>query len=514
MVVPACSSFGSNDGPTAPTPDADASAGSDADRTPVTGGPPISLSFDDAPPQILTGTTADITIKVQREGEQGFSGLVHIELAPIDGVTASPFDIEADHASGTITVAVSKDRKHGLVPLSIIGSSPGLPSTGSVIYTPLIRGPAGSVDTGFGTDGVFSSPDASSGTGLVVVNDKIFVGGEVAGDLAVVSLTPDGTLDTAFGTNGVARRAVGTLTGSNDLDILTSGTLYLGGTTSGGAIVGAFTQAGGAPAFGTNGIANIPFALGTALAASPSVASTTTFLVGGRPNGGTADSAVVMYKEDGTPNNFWPGGIALNFSNACGGSSDNSNCVPRGLTSNPKNAALYVCAWEHSGSALIGSNFDGTAMPTVETGAYLDRCTTTVVSAGAVYAAGDALGAATVIRISGSAVDTSFNPTGARPAAATAPAGSGLSLAKKVIAQEDGTILIAADAQVNNQGVFGVWRLTGAGKTDLDFGNPNGFSTSAVAGTSVTVSAMAVDGDNRIVVAGSNGHMVVTRFWQ
>ncbi len=52
------------------------------------------------------------------------------------------------------------------------------------------------------------------------------------------------------------------------------------------------------------------------------------------------------------------------------------------------------------------------------------------------------------------------------------------------------------------------------GKTDTAFAPPNGFMTKSVGTTDVVVTGMAIDDENRLVVVGSNGHMVATRFWQ
>ena len=52
------------------------------------------------------------------------------------------------------------------------------------------------------------------------------------------------------------------------------------------------------------------------------------------------------------------------------------------------------------------------------------------------------------------------------------------------------------------------------GSTDMTFAAPNSYATKGISPTNVTVKAMAIDSDGRILLAGSNGQMVFTRFWQ
>lgn len=67
-----------------------------------------------------------------------------------------------------MTVRVAATRRHGRVPLVLKASSPGSLATGEVIQTILVRGPSGSLDTGFATDGIFALGQGSEATGIVV----------------------------------------------------------------------------------------------------------------------------------------------------------------------------------------------------------------------------------------------------------------------------------------------------------------------------------------------------------
>ena len=524
-VLVACSTFGS-DAPNSSSEDSGApqsDARSVDEQDPVTGSPPIVLSYN-GPPVLLTGESAEVTVTVQRDGAQGFSGKVHLAIAPTPGVSALEVDIPADQESAILKVSSATTRKHGRLDLPIVATAPPGMSTGSVTYPVLIRGPVGSVDTSFGVDGIFSLGEASSASGIVVEGGNVYMGGTIGADLGVVSLTKDGTLDSAFGSGGVFRVNVGTLVSTAEMIGSAKG-VYLGATvTSGGvssAVLASVVTGGKAdPKFGLNGVASVPLQTASTLAFSPATALPAGILVGGRKDAASADSQVVIVQADGTLSTLWGSGGTLKIANDCPGGADNTDCVARGFLVGNPTGQLRTCAFRHGGSIVGGRQYgidDTPIFADFSTSPYVNRCTSMAtggVNGGVLFVAGETNGVASVARYVGTQIDANFAIGGVAAPTATGPANSGMTIARKVLVQGDGTLVIAADTIVGGHGAFAGWRVLANGKTDTSFSPPNGFTTKVVGTTDVVVSGMGIDDEKRLVIVGSNGHMVATRLWQ
>lgn len=512
-VIVACSTF-SSDGTTSSGPDEAGAAvdtidGGQADVDPVSGGPPIHISAS-GPPRILVGNSLQVTIAVTREGPDGFGGPVHVELAPTPDMTFPPIDVPAGEGSATATLTVGASRRHGRIGLSFVATSPSTPSKGSALYTLLVRGPVGALDTGFGVGGIVSLGVPSVATGLVVDGGKIALGGRIGPDLAVARFNEDGTRDMSFAAAGVLRVNIGTLVSTQEL-IGSATALYLGATIDNGigtnAILAGITGAGAlrASGFGSNGVASVPLTTGTALSAIAVAGYPGTFLVGGRRTSPTPAASVILLKADGSPSAAFGGDSTLIETDDCPGS-DKSACRLGAIA--VAKTSVYACAFRKDGS-LVFSNVGGS----IYTSLYIDTCTSLAVdTAGRIYVGGDSVGAAAVSRYKS---DGSRDDTWAVDSPlASAPAGSNLTLAKKILVQPDGTLIVAGDATVGTVGGMALWRLRSDGTTDTDFAPPNGFATKAIASTNIVVSAMALDADGRVVIAGGNGEMIAARFWQ
>ena len=510
-VIGACSTFSSDQA--TPVPDeagvpADFDGGR-ADVTPVSGGPPIHISVSGAP-RVLIGKSVEVTIAVTREGPDGFSGPVHIELAPTPDMTFPPINVPAGEASATGILTAGASRRHGRIGLSFVATSAGTLSKGGALYTLLVRGPVGALDTGFGVGGIVSLGLPSDATGLVVDGGKIMLGGRIGADLAVARFNEDGTRDMSFAAAGVLRVNIGTLVSTQEL-IGSASALYLGATIDNGigtnAVLAGITGAGAlrTSGFGSNGVASVPLTTGTALNAVAVAGYPGTFLVGGRRMSPTPAASIILLKGDGSPSTAFGEDPTLIETDDCPGA-DKSACRLGAIA--VAQTRVYACAFRKDGS-IVFSNVGGS----IYTSLYIDTCTSLALdAAGRLYVAGDSVGAAAVSR---------YKSDGSRDDAwavdsplASAPAGSNLTLAKKILVQPDGTLIVASNATVGAAAGMAVWRLRSDGTTDTDFAPPNGFVTKAIASTNIVVNAMALDADGRVVVAGSNGEMIAARFWQ
>jgi Domain of unknown function (DUF5122) beta-propeller len=481
--------------------------------------PSIHLTLT-GPPRAMVGESVELKVRVQRDGADGATGIVHVDVGPTPDVTAPSVDIPADQSTATVTIGVSPNRKHGPIAFSVSAASPS--RKGTAVFALLVRGPAGSIDNGFGTDGVFTLPQASQATGLVVDAGRVFVGGRIGADAAIVALRSDGTLDVTFGAAGVYRASVGTLLSTTEMVGSVAKGLFLGATiddvTHPSAVLAGATTAGvRLPGFGNNGVASVPLQTANTLSLAPQgAASPLGILIGGRPVATSADSQVVLVQFDGTLNASIGSGAVNYIANDCPGGGGNGNCLARGLTAATDGSIIVVCAFRRDGSIVSGTDFEKKPIfGEIHTSLYIDTCTSLAYGKGKLYVGGDSGGVAAVSRYVDGTLDDTW-PPGPNGQLATpfAPEGSNLLLAKKVVLQSDGTVVVASDATVGGHGAFGVWRLLPDGTTDKKFAAPNGYITRTVGTTDVEVTTMSVDSEGRLVVAGNNGKMVVARFWQ
>jgi hypothetical protein len=194
-----------------------------------------------------------------------------------------------------------------------------------------------------------------------------------------------------------------------------------------------------------------------------------------------------------------------------------ASCFTRAVTLGGQ-ATTYECASRGDGAVVASTTGAGAPGPfSAMTSLFMQTCNALAVNAGLVYVAGDdaSVTRAAVARYATNGLDSTWaaasppNP----PGIARAPDGSNLTMAKRIVVQADGKVLVAADATVAGQSVIGLWRLLPTGDIDTTFASPNGWVVTAVGTSNVVVSGLAVDAEGRIVVSGSNGEMVAARFW-
>ena len=365
-------------------------------------------------------------------------------------MTAPPIDVAAGAVSGTTTVSVDVVRRHGRTPLQLHATSPGSLAQGNATATILVRGPAGSIDTGFGSAGVFTLGQASEATGLVFANSgHALVGGRIGTDAAVVRLNEDGSIDTTYGVGGKARAPAGVLGSTNDL-IATGGNIFLGATADSGvgdrATIVSFTASGAVNAtFGTQGVNTFPYSRGSSLAYSPKTGG---IVMGVRRTVADADLLVALANTTGGVATFWGTNGTAESTNDCPG--DKTQCYTRALTLAP-NGTVFFCAPRNDGAWVASTDVGGTTFPFPKfaTSLFVDTCTSLGLDVtNRLYVAGGSSGVASVGRFStnGSLDGPGWANAGDRPGVALAPTGSNMVLARRVLVASDGRVLVAADS--------------------------------------------------------------------
>lgn len=185
------------------------SSGTDSSSGPDSG-PGFSIS---APASLLLeqGASAPVTVTVARTG--GFSDAIGVTVSGLPaGATANPLTITNGSNSGPLTIVVGSNTPQGVSQLSIDGVAANGTISASTTMELVVRGPAGSIDSNFGNQGIvsgfltttnFGTFDAAgidaNGNILIAIDSQL--GG---GQVLVVRIRPDGTLDPTFGTSGIA----------------------------------------------------------------------------------------------------------------------------------------------------------------------------------------------------------------------------------------------------------------------------------------------------------------------
>lgn len=223
----------------------------------------------------------------------------------------------------------------------------GLQSTGKILLTGRFGGnlfvtrydSSGTLDTSFGTAGIYSVGGYGYGTRIKVLsNNQFYVLGSVTSDFHVLKFSVDGALDTSFGTAGIATVNIGAADYGYGLEIQSDGKLVLGGADGAGNYgVARLTTAGALDTtFGTGGTTTSPEPQGLF-----SQYQQTTFVL--QPNGqiivGGSDSTVTYsnfkrFNSDGSLDTTFATAGKLSLSNTEFGftinSVSNMICLPDG----------------------------------------------------------------------------------------------------------------------------------------------------------------------------------------
>ena len=335
----------------------------------------------------------------------------------------------------------------------------------------------GTVDTGFGKDGVvttdFQSGGNDYGAAVAVQSDgKIVAAGRSYGtarDFAVARYNSDGSLDTGFGTGGKVTTDFG---GNEDrpyaIAVHTDGTIVVVGYANNGSdndfAIARYTSAGILDStFGTGGKVTTALGSGNDRARAVAVRSDGKIVVGGGIGG---DFAVARYNADGSPDTSFDG-------------DGNQDGYVTTTMSSADDTALAV-AFQSDGK---------------------------IVAAGAAIIGGDYDFA--VARYSNDgALDTDFGTVSgsARTGWATTPMSDHRDIAYGLLLQGGGRIVVAGWAGNSAGGVdrpldFALVRYTQDGDLDTDFGTGGKVTTPIGPGDDRAYGA-ALQDDGKIVLAG------------
>lgn len=412
-----------------------------------------------------------------------------------------------------------------------------------VLSSTLAFAQAGSLDTSFGTGGIFttsfSQPDATINNAMAIQADgKIVLGGATSSGAALIRLNTNGTLDTSFGTNGQLNPAFGNdglvvavLIQPNQ-QILAYSAGFLGGVVgrfnpdgsldttfgsggfaaskslnsgpgilsvmalqadgkilvTGGGLLGRYTSTGQLdPSFGTNGIAALNASVATGIAVQADGKILVTTGVGPQSELFAAPilpspgaGAIARYNSNGTlDTNFGVSGQAACVSSASG------------------------LAIQSNGRIVVAGTITSALLTTVEDG---------------VTVADNQTGFGVVRYNTNGTLDTTFNPGGGIGLGGGIITGFGNNFpdgaAFAITLQSNGEIVVAGTAGASqpdgNTGFvsasFALARYTTSGLLDTSFGN-NGIVTTTM-DTISFVSALAIQSDGKIVAAGNTGHSV------
>ncbi len=387
----------------------------------------------------------------------------------------------------------------------------------------LLMAQAGSLDPTFGTGGIVTTPNSNTGCSpcfLAIQSDgKILVGGGATIDdvqvAAVARYTTNGVLDSTFGTGGIVTLSQEGGSGAFGMALQPDGKIVVGTTLSssfGLAVVRLTTNGNLDTTFGTNGVASVqPFndLFFSPITGGIAIESNGDILVSAQAGIPFVGVVTRLLGNGSVDTTFGSGGAAVLVSGA-----PNLLLLPGGkfLVSSsfgPSAAAVYTSNGSLDTTfGLSGqvSSLGGTAFIPV-TGAKLvavgSLVTATVPPPGS-----NTVGFAVVRYAASGSIDGTF---GTRGGTTTNFPNEGYSVAMAAAAQSDGDIVAVGVTEAESPAFgqepsdFALARYTPNGQLDTTFGT-DGLVTTAigVSGSSASASAVAIQSDGKIVVAGED----------
>jgi uncharacterized delta-60 repeat protein len=171
----------------------------------------VALASDSV--AVITGSSVGVSVTVDRDpaGAGALAGDVTISIVGLPpGVTIDPLVIPATLTEGTLIVRADADAPQILAASLTVNAALGdIGHTAPLALT--VRGPAGTLDTTFGNDGIATFVPAvgsfwSIGNHAAAIDSagRILVSGSDGADIAVARLLPSGLPDTTFGGDGIA----------------------------------------------------------------------------------------------------------------------------------------------------------------------------------------------------------------------------------------------------------------------------------------------------------------------
>ena len=499
------------------------------DNAATTGPPPslapvngthLAITFQTPPGAILSGGTIDVLVTVARDGIDAYDGDVNVTLAPTDGFSAKPLTIAQAATGAKLTLAVTADRKQGVVPLRILAVSADQKATGEAKLSLTVRGKPGTLDTSFGSGGIFLLGEADArATGLALQSDgKIVLGGRIGMDAAVVRLTAEGKLDSGFGAGGRARAAIGGVLSTNDVVLLSDGAIILGGTGTNASFLARFAQTGDRDlTFGAQGIVSEPSQTRSSALA---IADGKLYLGGQSSTANAEDAQHIAH--------LLPTG-ALDLTRGVNGQAllpfASSTCALgpgacfTSAISTKTGGRLTMCASLGDGvnfRELVANGNEDRNYDLTTSSAVLSRCVGIVNNTPADFWAAGARDSG-IFQILHFKAPPQGGPLGVDPNMhpPVLPAEAAIGMATRLTVASSGLLLTSADATPNGGPTQIALVRMNAFTLALD---PNfagkGYVSTSIGTTPAHSLALAVQGDGRIVVAGTNGDMFVARYWQ
>ncbi|MFH1117022.1 MAG: VCBS domain-containing protein, partial [Pseudomonadota bacterium] len=433
----------------------------------------------------------------------------------------------------TLTVWSVDGTAHQLIDITITGAND----------SPTISVGAGSLDSGFGGDGIVST-QFTSGVGeayatAIQSDGKIVVVGAASPengydwDFAVVRYNIDGSLDTSFGGGKVITNLQGydtyndtaySVAIQSDGKIVVVGETYVSGSGDNFALVRHNSDGTYDTSFGTNGIVITAVSSSDDCARSVAIQSDGKIVVAGLAlNGSTSDFALVRYNSDGSLDDTFDGDSDTGngiVTTDIGGSNDYGYSV--GIQSDNK---IVVAGYTVSGSyaevALVRYDSFGRLDTTFDADGNLDGIVTqnignrsdfgyslAIQSDDKIVVAGFAAdystnGKVAVLRYDGDGrLDTSFDgDSGTGNGIVLTDIGGSNDLARAVALQSDGKIVVAGYSYTGSHDDFAMVRYDGDGRLDTTF-DADGKLTTPVGDANGRAMAVAIQADGRIVAAG------------
>ncbi len=381
----------------------------------------------------------------------------------------------------------------------------------------------GSLDTTFDHDGqiILAIGTRNDMGRTVVVGDdgKILVAGTAEfgenSDFAVVRFNANGSLDSTFDGDGKMTQAIGAANDyAYDIAVGSEGEIVVVGSSdvSGNtdfAVAKFDTHGSLESGFDHDG----PGRLHTNISGNDESKQVIQVdgklvVVGSSLNGSNSDFAVIRYNADGSLDTTFDGDGKL--TTAFGETTDTANClavqsdgkiVVAGYTANSGSCDFALARYNADGS--LDTTFDGDGEVTTIIGPGEDIASSVAIQAdGKIVLAGHSgkdrdYDFALVRYHTNGSLDTSFGNEGIL----TTSFGSGADLAKSVVIQSDGKILVAGDAINGSNSDFALIRYNTNGSLDTTFDGDGKLTTAIGLGNDVA-SSVALQSDGKIVVAG------------
>ena len=403
---------------------------------------------------------------------------------------------------------------------------------------------AGSLDSTFGTGGIFSTNytqyDATIVTSVAIQSDgKIVVGGSNPGGAALARLNPNGTLDSSFGTGGIVNNTFEADGPVMAVAIQPDGRIVAYASGFLGASVGRFNTDGSVDtSFGTGG-----FAVSKSLNSGPGILSVMALQADGKivvTGAGLIGRYTNTGQLDTTFGNAGSGIAALTstVATAIAVQSDGKILVTTGVAPPtelfgspylPTQQAGAIARYNTNGSLDTNFGISGQSACVASAAAIAIQSNGKIVVAGTIPSAlltvlgidgitfaANQTGFGVVRYNTNGSVDTSFNPGIGIGSGGGAIAGFGSSFpagaAFAVAIQSNGEIVVAGQAGGGNQqfnsSSFALARFTTTGQLDTNFGTNGKVITTLSQDPLSFISALVLQSDGKIVAAGNTGDPV------